>query len=183
MYQYHVDSLEPVGEHGSNGEHNTLNDPHRPGPRNLPNGFGTTSYTWSTPSNSTVISVTPTVETVYSVSGTGANGCVGVATATVSVSCAAVAPAQASPPTVVGVLSAGNCPISITTQATGNSFVFTGADGFVFSNVYRRVGTYPVTVSGIKQPGTFTLTSNSTNACGQTTTQVISFVVTGVGCP
>lgn len=46
---------------------------------------GAATYTWSTGSNATNITVGPTVTTTYSVSGTNSNGCVNTATALVTV--------------------------------------------------------------------------------------------------
>ena len=45
-----------------------------------------TSYTWSTTNNTTAIVVTPSVQTTYTVEGTGANGCLNSTTITQNVS-------------------------------------------------------------------------------------------------
>ncbi len=47
---------------------------------------GATTYTWSTGSNNTVIAVSPTITTSYTISGTGGNGCVSSSVFTQSVS-------------------------------------------------------------------------------------------------
>jgi hypothetical protein len=46
---------------------------------------GASSYTWNTGSNSATISVSPTVNTCYSVTGTGTTGCIRTATVCVNV--------------------------------------------------------------------------------------------------
>ncbi|OIN59892.1 RCC1 domain-containing protein [Arsenicibacter rosenii] len=142
---------------------------------------GATSYTWSTSSTDAAITASPTVSTNYSVSATGDNGCVGSTSATVSVDCGLV-PAQAISPTVIGILGPGNCPITVNTTAVGNSIVFEGPGGFVFSNVFRKAGSNPVKAVGIKQPGIYKMTTTSSNACGQVSTQTVSFEITGIGC-
>ncbi len=58
------------------------------------------------------------------------------------------------------------CPVNITGQATGSSFVFTGPNGYVFSTVYRLPGTYQVQGAVIKTPGVYTLQAVNLNACG-----------------
>lgn len=143
---------------------------------------GASSYTWSPPSSSTSIVISPAGTTVYSVTGTDATGCKNQATATVSVTCSPPV-AQAISATVTSVLGPGNCSVTIEGQGTGNSFVFTGPDNYVFSNVFRKTGTYSVKASGVKKTGTYTMTASSTNACGQVSTSVITFVVTGEACP
>ena len=42
--------------------------------------------------------------------------------------------------------------------ANGTGFVFSGPEGYVFSNVFRMPGTYNIKAEGITQPGTYTLT-------------------------
>lgn len=142
---------------------------------------GANSYTWNTPSNATAITVSPVTTTVYSVSGSQ-NGCVGEANITVSVNC--VAPiAKAISVTMTSVLGPGNCTVSLQGQGTGTSFVVTGPGGYVFSNVYRRVGTYSLSAMGVTKPGTYTLTAKAANACGQESVDTYTYIVTGTACP
>ena len=48
-------------------------------------GTGATSYTWNTGSTNTVETFTPSSLTVYTITGTGSNGCIGVANKTVTI--------------------------------------------------------------------------------------------------
>jgi hypothetical protein len=48
------------------------------------NASGGVTYTWSTPSSNPNITVSPTIATTYTVSGTTANGCVGASTITIN---------------------------------------------------------------------------------------------------
>ncbi|OIN60755.1 hypothetical protein [Arsenicibacter rosenii] len=64
-------------------------------------------------------------------------------------------PLQASIPTVC----AGQ-PVSLNATGTGNSFVITGPDNYVFSTVYRSIGTHSFRATGITQPGQYTLKSS-----------------------
>lgn len=77
-------------------------------------------------------------------------------------------------------LGPNNCSVLVNTQAQGNSFVFTGPDGYVFSNVFRNAGTYPVSAP-ITKPGTYQLTVSYDDYCGKSTATK-SFTVTGEAC-
>ena len=77
-------------------------------------------------------------------------------------------------------LGPNNCSVLVNTQAQGNSFVFTGPDGYVFSNVFRNAGTYPVSAP-ITKPGTYQLTITYDDYCGKSTATK-SFTVTGEAC-
>ena len=82
-----------------------------------------------------------------------------------------------------GVLGAGSCTVRLIGTGTGNAFVMTGPgvdspNGYVFSNVYRNAGTYPIDGRDVRQPGTYTLTVYS-GSCSATYTTV----VTGTACP
>ncbi|OIN60708.1 beta strand repeat-containing protein [Arsenicibacter rosenii] len=142
---------------------------------------GADSYTWSTGATSNPITVSPVSTTVYSVTGTR-NGCVGVAVQPLSINCTDPI-SKAISATVVSVLGPGNCAVNIQGQGTGSSFVITGPNGYVFSTVYRRTGTYALSATGVRQPGTYTFTASATNACGQTSTDSITYVVAGTACP
>jgi hypothetical protein len=65
---------------------------------------GATSYTWSTSANTATVNVIPLTTTVYTVSGTGSNGCIGTATVAVVVdtTCSQVWPGDANSDGVVG---------------------------------------------------------------------------------
>jgi hypothetical protein len=52
-----------------------------------------------------------------------------------------------------------NQPVSLKADGTGNSFVFTGPNGYVFSSVYRSIGTHSAFATDITQPGLYTLTT------------------------
>lgn len=74
------------------------------------------------------------------------------------------------------------CPVRLVGQATGTSFTFTGAHGYVFSQVYRTPGTYPINAVGITKPGVYTLTATNTNNCG-IGTPVTQTVTVSRSCP
>lgn len=84
---------------------------------------------------------------------------------------AAAGPLLASMPAVC----AGQ-PVSLNATGTGNSFVVTGPDNYVFSTVYRSIGNHPVSATGITQPGQYTL--KSTLGC----TESVS-TITLANCP
>lgn len=54
---------------------------------------------------------------------------------------------------------------TLSATATGVRFVFTGPDGYVFSNVYRSSGTYTVQATNVSIPGVYTLTVYGTEDC------------------
>lgn len=142
---------------------------------------GADSYTWSTSSTANPITVSPVSTTVYSVSGTR-SGCVGMASQQITFGCDDPV-AKAISATVVSVLGPDNCAVTIQGLGTGSSFVITGPNGYVFSSVYRRMGTYPLPAAGVRQPGIYTFTASAINACGQVYSDSITYVVTGTACP
>ena len=74
------------------------------------------------------------------------------------------------------------CTATLTGVATGNSFVFTGPGGYVFSNVFLIPGTHTIYALDVKLPGTYTLTIYGEGGpSGPTTIQTIE--VTGTACP
>jgi predicted outer membrane repeat protein len=145
-----------------------------------------TNYTWSANTGgvtSAQVVVRPgQTGTVYSVTVTNpGTGCGGVASVTATL--APTMAAQAISTTVMSELSASNCPVLIQSTGTGNAFVFTNpVTGTVYSTVYRNGGTYNLPAVPVKQPGTYTMTAYYTDACGTTSTDSRTFVVTGTGC-
>ncbi|OIN60491.1 choice-of-anchor Q domain-containing protein [Arsenicibacter rosenii] len=101
---------------------------------------------------------------------------------------------QILPPGAIFSLSAdeSGCPVRLTAQGTGTSFVFTGPgnvlpgnalpETYVFSNVYRTGGTYTLQAPGVKQSGTYTLTATYVYSCG-TSAPVTQTVTVGRRCP
>lgn len=76
-----------------------------------------------------------------------------------------------------GSLSSQNCSVRITGLGYGESFVFTGPQGYVFSNVFRELAPKAIVVDGIKTAGTYLLTVRLGS-------QVVTYnvEVTGTGC-
>jgi hypothetical protein len=81
-----------------------------------------------------------------------------------------------------GTLGNGTCSVQINGTATGSVFVFTGPNGYVFSNVYRTSGTYSVFAQGIKQPGVYTLSATTSDACGSSPTVTQQITIGGTAC-
>jgi hypothetical protein len=78
---------------------------------------GGTNYHWNTGETTASITVSPTQQTTYTVTGDGGSGCSGTASVTVSVSQPPTVTASASPATI--------CPgASSTLTATGNANVY-----------------------------------------------------------
>ena len=79
------------------------------------------------------------------------------------------------------------CPVQLTGQGVGTSFVFTGPGSnlpvaYVFSNIFRLGGTYDLKVTGVMKPGVYTLTATYRNECG-TSAPVSRSVTVGRSCP
>lgn len=155
-------------------------------------GGGTTtySYTWTAPAG---ITLPPSTNT-SALSGTVSCAISGPQTLTVTVAGLGGIPVSTSlvsfsvvgttppPPTVMSLsVDETNCPVRIVGQADGTSFVFTGPDGYVFSNVFRTGGTHTIVAEGIKKPGVYTLTSTNTT-CGLSATSTQTVVVSR-SCP
>jgi hypothetical protein len=109
---------------------------------------GAASYTWSTNENTAGIVVSPTVATVYTVTGLGANGCVSSSQYSISV--------LPSPTVQVSGSTASVCPNeTVAVTATGNGNLFIWSDGFFGAS--HNVKALSTTV--------FTVTNTFTNSC------------------
>ncbi|MBS1635432.1 MAG: T9SS type A sorting domain-containing protein [Bacteroidetes bacterium] len=123
-------------------------------------GSGASTFTWSTGSNSSSVTVGPAGTSVYTLSGTS-NGCVGSSTFTMTT--------IPSPTAQITGPTAAVCPgTTVTATASGNGVYYIWSDGFIgashtFSNtstvVYTVTTTY--TNSCISQQ-TYTLNINPT---------------------
>ena len=143
---------------------------------------GASSYTWNTGANTTVLTGAPSSPTTYSVSGTDNNGCIGQASATVSVTCNPAIVAKATSVTQTAVLGPGNCSVALKGTGFGTGYTFTGPGGYIFSAVYRRAGSYTINGLNVTQPGTYTLKISYKNACGESSSETMTYVVTGTAC-
>jgi hypothetical protein len=123
---------------------------------NLTSG-GASTYTWSTGSNSTSYSVSPTVNTVYSVTGTDINGCSGVASTTVTVN---------SLPTLTTSASSTTICSGTTASLTAN-----GASSYTWTGGPNTSGYNVSPVSNT----TYTVTGTDLNNCSNS--GIISVVV------
>lgn len=109
---------------------------------------GASTYTWSTSETTASIVITPTVATVYTVTGLGANGCSSSSQHSVSV--------IPSPTVQVSGPTASVCPNeTVAVSATGNGSLFIWSDGFLGAN--HSLQALSTTV--------FTVTNTFTNSC------------------
>lgn len=146
-------------------------------------GGNASAYTWL-PGNVTSGSLVakPTETTTYTLTGS-TNDCPGYTTATVSVTCDMTRTASAMALTQPRLLARESCTIPLTATGFGNSFTLSGPDGFIYSAVFRQGGAYTLTIPGIKQPGTYTMTVTFTNDCGIVSSDSKTITVTGTACP
>ncbi|MES2131488.1 MAG: T9SS type A sorting domain-containing protein, partial [Bacteroidota bacterium] len=100
---------------------------------------GVTTYTWNTGSNSANLSVSPTVTTVYTVTG-NLSGCSTQASQTATV--------MVNPLPIVGLTTAtnkacvNNSPIALTGTPTGGTYSGIGVSGNAFNPTTAGAGTY-----------------------------------------
>lgn len=113
---------------------------------------GAQNYTWSTASNFSLINVSPTITSTYSVTGSSAAGCISTLTAMSTVS-------VVNMPTV-SVNSGSICAGTIFTLIPSGAFTYTYSGG---SSTVAPVTTTNYTVTGMTVPGcTHTAVSNIT---------------------
>lgn len=116
-------------------------------------GTGAITYTWDIGPTTNTISVSPTVTTSYTVTGTNANGCVNSAQKTITVN---------SIPTVAA--SGG-------TICAGQSFTITPSG----ANTYNYIGGGPIVSP--TTTSSYSITGTSAQGCASSNTAVISVVV------
>jgi gliding motility-associated-like protein len=154
-------------------------------------GAGATgTYTWSTGANTSSITLSPASTTGYTVGGTDANGCINIATATITV----------NPPLTMTI--GGNTPICQNTalnltSGPGVGWVWSGPAGFnsisqnptIASAQPNMSGTYSVTgtdAKGCKDSTTISITINAlplpvaSNNSAICQNQTINFIGSGV---
>ena len=77
-----------------------------------------------------------------------------------------------------------NCYCSVQLKGTGygTDYVISDPNGYVFSAVYRNAGAYTINALDIKSPGTYTFKVSYQSACGQVSTETMTYTVTGTAC-
>lgn len=111
---------------------------------------GATTHTWSTGATTPTISVSPTITTTYSVSGAGANGCVGSATKTITV--------NALPTVSASSTSALLCSGLTASLSASGAFTYTWSTGMnsntivvspTVTTTYTLTGADPIGCTGV----------------------------------
>ena len=110
---------------------------------------GATTYTWDTGATTSTISITPTVTTVYTVTGADALGCMAMKAYTMNV--------LSSPTVQVSGSTVAVCPgQTVALTASGSGALFIWSDGFIGANHTIQVtSANPV----------YTITNTYTNSC------------------
>ncbi|MCE3278130.1 MAG: hypothetical protein K0S44_321 [Bacteroidetes bacterium] len=120
---------------------------------------GATSYSWSTGSTASNISVSPTSATTYTVTGTSSNGCTASITANVS------------------VLSQPTITVNSTSVCAGQSAVLTSGGGSTTSSYSWSTGTSGTNTITVSPSSATNYTVTGTGANGCTNTAVASVSV------
>jgi hypothetical protein len=121
---------------------------------------GANTYNWSTGSSATFISVSPTTTTVYTVTGTSANGCVSQLSPTVNVNPLPVVSATTATPVCFG----GS--LNFVNNTTGGS-TYSWAGPSSFSSTLANPSITGITNA---QTGTYSLSVISSSGCQASTT-------------
>ncbi len=129
---------------------------------------GATTYSWSTGATTTSVAVSPTVLTVYTVTGTTA-GCIGTQTTAVTVNALPGVTLSVSSNTACTTTS-GGVPLTLTGNPSGGVYSGPGVVGSTFTT-QATAGNYTATYSY----------TNAANGCSNTSVSTISVAVcTGV---
>jgi hypothetical protein len=119
-------------------------------------GSGAATYTWNPGGLIVSPTVTPATTTIYTVTGTNANGCTGTATVTVTVNPAPIVTAGASPATI--------CAGASTVLTGGGALSYTWNPGALVGN--------PTVIPAVTT--TYTVSGTGANGCVGTATVTVS---------
>lgn len=97
--------------------------------------FGATSYTWNTGTTTYTLATSPTINTVYTVSGTGANGCIGTASHSLT---------SHALPTISISGSSSVCAGSSLTHTVSGALTYTWNTGANTSTIFSNPASYTV---------------------------------------
>lgn len=110
---------------------------------------GADTYIWNTGATTSSITITPTVTTIYTVTGTDAIGCIATKSYTMNV--------QPSPTVQVSGSTVAVCPgQTVALTATGSGALFIWSDGFIGANH---------TIQASYANPVYTITNTYTNSC------------------
>lgn len=74
------------------------------------------------------------------------------------------------------------CPVRLTGRGVASTFTMTGAQGYVFSTIFREGGMHDAVGLNVTRSGVYTLTTTYTTSCG-TSVPVSQSVTVGRSCP
>jgi len=124
---------------------------------------GAATYTWNTGATSASVVVSPSSATVYTVTGTNANGCVAIKEFTMDV--------IASPTVQITGSTVSVCPNqTVALTAVGNGNLFIWSDGFIGAN--HTVSANATTI--------YTVTNTFTNSCYTQVTYTLNVTSTAI---
>ncbi|MES2568241.1 MAG: gliding motility-associated C-terminal domain-containing protein [Bacteroidota bacterium] len=124
---------------------------------------GASSYTWNTGATTASISVTPTVATIYTVTGTSSISCTNSNTVSVSIN-----PIPTTTASTTGTLTCSTTTVALNSNTAGMSYTWAAPPG----GTVGSANTQSTTASGAI--GNYTLTIRSAAGCTFTTTTPVT---------